>query len=101
MLSVLEMAILMSTQNIHFHDKTRNFPKISLNICFLQLSEEFPRDSKNEFESANVNEPSVFEPSKFYCIRINILSCVLILKLRDVKVISCGLKIMSCSLRII
>ena len=27
----------------------------------------FPRD-KNEFERAVVNEPSVFEPPKFYCI---------------------------------
>ena len=31
----------MSTHNIQFHDK-----KISLNICFLELSEEFRRDSK-------------------------------------------------------
>ena len=30
----------MSTHNIHFHDK------ISLNICFLELSEEFRWDSK-------------------------------------------------------
>ena len=28
----------------------------------------FPRDTKNEFETAVVNEPSVFEPLKFYCI---------------------------------
>ena len=31
--------ILMKTHNIQFHDK-----KISLNICFLELWEEFPRD---------------------------------------------------------
>ena len=31
----------MSTHNIQFHDK-----KISLNICCLELAEEFPRDSK-------------------------------------------------------
>ena len=31
----------MSTHNIQFHDK-----KISLNICFLDLGEEFHRDSK-------------------------------------------------------
>ena len=36
----------MSTYNIHFHDKIQTIPKISLNICFLELSEEFPRDSK-------------------------------------------------------
>ena len=40
--------------------KKENVPKISLNICFLELSEEIPRDSKNEFESAMVNEPSVW-----------------------------------------
>ena len=36
----------MSTHNIHFHDKIENFHKMTLNICFLELSEEFPRDSK-------------------------------------------------------
>ena len=38
----------MSTYNIHFLDKIRIVPEISLNICFLELSEEFPRVSKNE-----------------------------------------------------
>ena len=33
----------MSTDKIQFHDKIR---KISLDICFLELSEEFRRDSK-------------------------------------------------------
>ena len=33
--------ILMSTHNIKSHSK-----KISLNICFLELSENFRRDSK-------------------------------------------------------
>ena len=36
----------MRTHNIHFHDKIRKFPKISLNICFLELSEKNPGDSK-------------------------------------------------------
>ena len=27
----------------------------------------FPKGLKNEFETAVVNEPSVFEPLKFYC----------------------------------
>ena len=53
----------MSTHNIQFHDK-----KKSLNICFLELSEEFRRD-KNEFELAMVNEPSMFESSRFDCNR--------------------------------
>ena len=34
----------MSTHNIHFHDKIGKTPKISLNICFLELLEEFRRD---------------------------------------------------------
>ena len=34
----------MSTRNIHFYDKIGNFPKISLNICFLEQSEEFSSD---------------------------------------------------------
>ena len=36
------------------------------------LSEEFRRDSKNEFELAIVNDPSVFEPSRFDCIVITL-----------------------------
>ena len=36
----------MSTLNIHFHDKIGKIAEISRNICFLELSEEFPRDSK-------------------------------------------------------
>ena len=36
----------MSTHTIQFHDKTGKDPKISLNIYLLDLSEEFPRDSK-------------------------------------------------------
>ena len=28
----------------------------------------FPRDIENEFVTARVNEPSVLEPLKFYCI---------------------------------
>ena len=34
----------MRKLNIHFHDKT--FPKISLNICFLELSKEIPMDAE-------------------------------------------------------
>ena len=40
----------MSTHNIHIHDKIGNNPKIPLNICFLELSEEFPRSSKRVIE---------------------------------------------------
>ena len=38
-----------------------------LNINFLEVLEKFPRDSKNHFESATVNERSVFESLMFYC----------------------------------
>ena len=37
----------MCTHNIQFYDKI-----ISLNICALELSEEFNRGIKHEFESA-------------------------------------------------
>ena len=35
----------MSTHNIQFHDNVRKFPLI---FCFLELSEEFRRDSKKQ-----------------------------------------------------
>ena len=45
-----------------------NFLKISLNIHFLELSEEFPM-VENNFESSKVNgELSVFVQLRFYCI---------------------------------
>ena len=34
----------MSTHNIHFHGKIGKIPNIYVNICFLELSEEFRRD---------------------------------------------------------
>ena len=53
----------MRTQNIyHFQYKkeiTLNYPK-SAAMGFFQGTQE-------EFETAAVNEPSVFEPLKFYC----------------------------------
>ena len=39
---------------------TTNYPN-------LQLPAFFSKGLKNEFETAVVNEPSVFEPLKFYC----------------------------------
>ena len=41
--------------------------KITLNYPNLQLCDFF-KGFKNECETAVVNEPSVFEPMKFYCI---------------------------------
>ena len=43
---------------------TRNYPKYN-NVCSYGM---FLWELKNEFEIAVVNEPSVFEPLKFYCI---------------------------------
>ena len=34
----------------------------------------FQKGLKNEFETAVINEPSVFEPLKFYCIKENNVS---------------------------
>ena len=43
---------------------TLKYPKYN-NVCSYWL---FSEGLKNEFETAEVNEPSVFEPLKFYCI---------------------------------
>ena len=43
---------------------TLNYPKYN-NVCIYGI---FSLGLKNEFEIAVVNEPSVFEPLKFYCI---------------------------------
>ena len=42
--------------------------KITLNYPKSAVMRFFPKRLKNEFETAVVNEPSVFEPRKFYCI---------------------------------
>ena len=50
------------TQYTVFHIKRKiilNNPKSTAKVFFQGL--------KNEFETAVVNEPSVFEPLKFYC----------------------------------
>ena len=46
---------------------TRNYPKYN-NVCNYVFFFFFVRGLKNGFEIAVVNEPSVFEPMKFYCI---------------------------------
>ena len=45
--------------------KKENLPKLS-QLCSYGIF--FSKGLKNEFETAMVNEPSVFEPLKFYCI---------------------------------
>ena len=54
------------TQYTIFNIKKKNHFKLSRICSYLIVSEGL----KNEFESAVVNEPSVFEPSKFYCMKI-------------------------------
>ena len=55
----------MSTHNMPFINiRKENLPKLS-QIC---MGWVFSEGLKNEFETAVVNEPSVFEPLKFYCI---------------------------------
>ena len=52
------------TQDTIFIIKKEYHIKLS-RIC---RYESFSKGLKNEFETAVVNEPSVFEPLKFYCI---------------------------------
>ena len=52
------------TQNTISQDKKENHHKLS-QICNCGICS---KGLKNEFETAMVNEPSVFEPLKFYCI---------------------------------
>ena len=55
----------MSTHNIPFLNiKKENYPKLS-KFCSYGI---FSKGLKNEFETAVVNEPSEFDPLKFYCI---------------------------------
>ena len=51
------------TQYIIFNLKKKNRPKLPL-TCSYRI---FSKRLKNEFETAVVNEPSVFEPLKVYC----------------------------------
>ena len=48
--------------------------KIILNYPELAVMRFFLKGLKNEFETAVVNKPSVFEPLKFYCTTVNIRS---------------------------
>ena len=61
----------MSTHNIPFLNIKRILPELS-QICNYGICSKGP---KNEFEPAVVNEPSVFEPLKFYCSSFNIGFC--------------------------
>ena len=48
--------------------------KNALNYPKAAAKEIFSLGLKNEFETAVVNEPSVFEPFKFYCILLHLLT---------------------------
>ena len=52
-----------NTQYIIFNIIKENHPKLS-QICSYRI---FSKGLKNGFETVVVNEPSVFEPLKFYC----------------------------------
>ena len=53
-----------STQYTIFNVKKEKQPKLFEISSYVNFSKEL----KNEFETAAVNEPSVFEPLKIYCI---------------------------------
>ena len=55
----------MSTFNIPFSTYKK---KITLKYLKSAVMAFYTKRLKNEFETAVVNEPSVFEPLKFYCI---------------------------------
>ena len=63
----------MSAHNIQFLDKIKkkHFPKYLFSGAIGRISYGL----QNEFELAMINEPSVFESSRFYCswIRYNVL----------------------------
>ena len=46
-----------------FNTNTKNHPKLSQSCSY----EIFSKGLKNKFETAMVNESSVFKPLKFYC----------------------------------
>ena len=56
----------MTTHNIPFQCIKENHSKLSQIFRY----GIFSKGLKNEFEAALVNGPSVFEPMKFYCMKI-------------------------------
>ena len=57
----------MNIHNMPYQYEKENRPKLS-QIHLMSAILGFCYGLKNEFEIAVVNEPSVFEPPKFYCI---------------------------------
>ena len=60
------------TQYTIFNIKEKNHPKL-FHICSYGV---FSNGLKNGFETAVVNEQSVFEPLKFYCIYCYMCVCL-------------------------
>ena len=58
------------TQNTISQYEKENHPTLS-QICSYGI---FSKGPKNEFETAMVNKPSVFEPPKFYCVHLHNLA---------------------------
>ena len=67
----------MSTHNIHFQDKIIDpiLSQLYYNISSYGKMEKSYLGLKNEFEIAVINEPSVFQPSKFQCNSVVYDSC--------------------------
>ena len=63
----------MSTQNIPFSVEKKKF---TLNYPKYAAMRFFSKGLQNEFETAVVNEPSVFKPLKFYCSKCFIFTAV-------------------------
>ena len=68
----------MSTHNIPFLNIKKENHLKSSQICNYWICS---KQSKNEFETALVNEPSMFEPLKFYCMWIQYFKA----KMRELK----------------
>ena len=56
-----------NTQHTIINIEKKNIPCFIPNIIMSAEVEFFSKALKNEFETSVVNEPSVFEPLKFYC----------------------------------
>ena len=67
---LIRIASSWYTQYTIFNINKEIHPKLSL-IAAMSI---FPKGLKNEFETAVVNEPSGFEPLKFYCTKIKLLN---------------------------
>ena len=76
----MKVSCLFSLESPHRGDSNKytqytifNIKKNTLNQPKSAAIRFFPKGLKNEFETAMVNEPSVFEQSKFYRIKCKLL----------------------------